>query len=134
MKGPSPAQIAIAVVEHRGQILVGQRPVGAALAGLWEFPGGKVEPGETGPQAAERECREETGLAVAGGQLLCQHEHSYEHDRVRLSFYCCELAPPATESNEPPAPKPPFRWVEREELARLEFPEGNAGVLRLLLV
>ena len=56
--------IAIAVVEQDGRFLIGQRPPGVPLAGLWEFPGGKVEPGESPEQAAIRECREEAGIEV----------------------------------------------------------------------
>ena len=54
--------IAIAVVLHNDCVLIGVRPAGATLAGLWEFPGGKIEAGETPNEAAERECLEETGL------------------------------------------------------------------------
>src|SRR4029079_19393384 len=57
-----PTPIAIAIVEHSGSFLVGRRPEGAALAGLWEFPGGKIEPGETAEEAAGREWLVETGL------------------------------------------------------------------------
>lgn len=56
----SPQSIAIAVVQRGEQFLIGQRPLGVALAGLWEFPGGKVLPGESPEAAAVRECQEET--------------------------------------------------------------------------
>ena len=55
---PEPVEIAIAVVEHEGRFLIGLRPPGAPLAGLWEFAGGKLEPGETPQMAAARECLE----------------------------------------------------------------------------
>lgn len=119
--------IAIAVVEHAGQFLIGERPPGVALAGLWEFPGGKVEPGETPEAAAVRECLEETGLLVEVVGEYPRHDHDYAHDRVRLQFFSCR--PKSQEL----APLSPFRWVPREELQAYEFPRGNSELLSLLV-
>ncbi|MFN0018007.1 MAG: NUDIX domain-containing protein [Pirellulaceae bacterium] len=120
-------QIAIAVVERAGCFLIGQRPPGVPLAGLWEFPGGKMELQETAREAAVRECREETELAVeAEGTWLVQEEE-YPHGRVRLHFIACRVA--AQEASEP---KPPFRWVPGHELTTYEFPSGNRELLTLL--
>ncbi len=82
-------QIAIAVVEQDDRFLVGRRPDGTVLAGMWEFPGGKVRPGETPEQSAIRECREETGLdvTVVGNFPDCVHE--YDHGTVHLHFLRC---------------------------------------------
>ena len=121
-----PVSIAIAVVEHAGQFLVGQRPPGVPLAGLWEFPGGKVEPGETASAAAERECFEETGLAVESQGCLLEHVHQYEHGRVKLHFFTCRPPHPC------PAPRAPFRWVARDVLDQLEFPAGNRPLIERL--
>lgn len=125
---PIPLQvIAIAVVEHDGCFLIGQRPPGVALAGLWEFPGGKVEPGESAAAAAVRECREEAGLTVqAAGEYLV-HEEQYAHGRLELNFIACRLA-----EGVPGDPAPPFRWVRREQLSNYEFPTGNRPLLALL--
>jgi len=122
-----PTPIAIAVVEHEGRFLVGQRPEGAPLAGLWEFPGGKIEPGETPEAAAVRECLEETGLAALPLFRYPEHVQAYDHDRVQLFFIACRVDNDALEK-----PHEPFRWVRREELASLEFPAGNAAILKLL--
>ena len=120
-------QIAIAVVEAADCFLIGQRPPGVPLAGLWEFPGGKMEREETAKAAAVRECHEETGLAVeAVGTWLVQEEE-YPHGRVRLHFIACRVA-----GNERDAPQPPFRWVFRRQLAEYEFPSGNRELLKLL--
>lgn len=123
-----PTRIAIAVVEHDDRFLIGQRPEGVPLAGLWEFPGGKIEPEETAEQAAVRECREETGLVVEPLFRYPHTAHEYAHGAVELEFVACGLV-----SGERVEPQPPFRWVERGELAQYEFPQANRELIRRLL-
>lgn len=122
-----PRDIAIAVVEHEGRFLIGQRPEGVALAGLWEFPGGKVEAGESPAQAATRECLEETGVAIEVVGEYPLHDHNYEHGAVRLHFFKCQPLHDVT-------PQVPFRWIARDELRKYEFPRGNDELLTLLLL
>jgi 8-oxo-dGTP diphosphatase len=124
----SPTVIAIAVVAHEGRYLVGLRPEGAPLAGLWEFPGGKAEPGESLAEAAVRECREETGLEVAVDAAYPPVKHTYDHGALELHFFACRVSGKRAE------PRPPFHWVEREALARLEFPPANQPILAQILV
>ena len=119
--------IAIAVVEHEGRFLIGQRPAGIPLAGLWEFPGGKIEPRETPEAAAVRECLEETGLAVEPLFRYPEHIQEYDHGRVQLLFIACRIEPDSA-----PEPKAPFRWVARQELSHYEFPRGNRLLLETL--
>jgi 8-oxo-dGTP diphosphatase len=119
--------IAIAVVEHEGHVLIGQRPVGVPLAGYWEFPGGKVIAGETAQDAAIRECVEETGIEITVDDLADECWHEYDHGRLHLQFFSCQP------HGKPAPPRPPFRWVKRDDLAQYEFPPGNAGLLKLLL-
>jgi 8-oxo-dGTP diphosphatase len=120
--------IAIAVVEHNGRFLIGQRPAGVPLGGLWEFPGGKIQLGESPEEAAVRECQEETGLAVTALSRYPEHVQQYDHGRVHLNFIACRPI-----ESTPPAPQPPFRWVRREEIAGYSFPAGNMELLRLLV-
>lgn len=122
-----PTPIAIAVVEQEGRFLIGQRPVGSALAGMWEFPGGKIEPGESPEAAAVRECREETGLQVEPLRRYPTAEHDYEHDQVQLHFIACQVIEPL------PALGGTYRWVPRQELGQYDFPAGNCELLELLL-
>jgi len=126
--------IAVAVVERDGHYLIGLRPPGAPLAGYWEFPGGKLQPGETPQAAAIRECREETGLnvEVVGGKLIV--DHAYPHGLLRIHFIRCRVASPAaaTAPDEPPAVPERFRWVRRAALAGYVFPPANASILELL--
>ena len=122
-----PTLIAIAVVEHEGRFLIGQRPAGVTLAGLWEFPGGKMLRGETAEAAAVRECLEETGLQVEPRFAYPTHVENYAHGQVELHFIACQPA-----ADAPLLPRDPFRWVPRKQLADYEFPQGNRQLLRLL--
>ena len=119
-------QIAIAVVQDQDQFLAGPRGSDQVLAGYWEFPGGKIKPGETAEQAAIRECLEETGLHV---QIVDQYpavKHTYEHGTLQLYFFNCR---PLADS---PSPHTPFRWIPRQALKEHPFPEANESLLALL--
>jgi mutator protein MutT len=122
-----PTPIAIAIVERNGCFLVGRRPEGVALAGLSEFPGGKIEPGESAEAAAARECWEEAGVHVEPLFRYPTHVHAYEYSSVELYFIACRPV-----ESEAVATANGFRWVPRAELSKLVFPEGNRGVLQIL--
>lgn len=124
----SPTRIAIAVVEHDERFLVGARGAGTVLAGLAEFPGGKIEAGETPAAAAVRECREEAGLEIEVLREYSRHTESYDHGQVELHFFACRPL------GDPPPPSAPFRWVPRGELAALDFPRGNRALVQRLAV
>lgn len=119
-------QIAIAIVEWNGRFLVGRRGPDVPLAGRYEFPGGKVHAGESPASAAQRECLEETGIAVVAVTTLEVVVHEYPHGKLELHFVNCRSISDAT-------PLAPFRWVDRAELATLPFPEANRTVLARLL-
>lgn len=119
--------IAISVIEQDGRFLVGRRPPGVPLAGLWEFPGGKIEIGESAAAAAQRECREECGLEIEVDQILSVVEHAYEHGTLKLFFMAARIV------GQHHLIKPPFQWVERCELANLAFPAANASLIAMLL-
>lgn len=119
-------EIAVAVVEWEDRFLIGLRPAGAPLAGYWEFPGGKLRPGETPAQAAARECLEETRLVVEIGRAYPTVEHDYDHGRLRLHFLAARPVDPQAN------PAARFRWVRRSELSGYEFPPANALLLSLL--
>ena len=123
-----PTKIAIAVVELDGCLLIGRRPEGKPLAGLWEFPGGKIEPGESAEAAAIRECLEETGIRVEAVLHISSIGHEYDHAAVALEFIACRPV-----ENDHAHPNEPFRWVPRAELAKYEFPPANAEILKELI-
>jgi 8-oxo-dGTP diphosphatase len=119
-------EIAVAVVQHAGRVLIGRRPSGVALAGMWEFPGGKIRPGESGENAAIRECREETGLEVRVTSVYPDVVHQYEHVLVRLRFFACG----PLDASQPP--REPFSWVSVSNLGEYSFPPANTPILELL--
>jgi 8-oxo-dGTP diphosphatase len=117
--------IAIAVVEHQHRFLVGKRPVGVRFAGYDEFPGGKTNEAEQPEAAAERECLEETGLAVvATHRLLVVEDQAAD---LLLHFIACRLDQPTA------IPTAPFQWIPIWQLADCLFPPANAPVVELLL-
>jgi mutator protein MutT len=125
--GRSPTRVGIALIRKGHDYLIRRRPptAGSPMPGLWEFPGGKCEPGEGPAAATERECREEAGLAVAVGPLRRVITHQYPHGLIELHYFDCRLRNPGDE----PAPGSGFRWMPARELPALEFPPANGPVL-----
>jgi len=119
--------VAVAVVIHQGAVLIGPRPPDSALAGLWEFPGGKVLPGEDPAEAAQRECLEETGLAIR--VLRRRHEVRYRYLHAAVRIFFLEAAPidPLRRPHEP------FIWVPISDLSAYAFPPANAELISCLL-
>lgn len=85
-----PIDVAVGILMRpNGEILLAQRPAGKPYAGYWEFPGGKVEPGEAIEAALVREFIEELGVTITAHEPWCCVEHVYPHAHVRLHFYIC---------------------------------------------
>jgi mutator protein MutT len=120
--------VAAALVFRNGKLLITQRHAKAHLGGLWEFPGGKREPGETFEQCLVRELREELGIEVVVGDLLESLTHPYPEKTVHLKFYCC-----GWKENEPqPLGCPAFKWITAAELQDHAFPAADARLLEKL--
>jgi 8-oxo-dGTP diphosphatase len=123
--GKAPIDVAAALVFRSGKILIAQRHANAHLGGLWEFPGGKREPGETFEQCLARELREELGVEVKIGGLFEEITHVYTDKTVHLQFFLCQLA-----KGEPsPIGCAAVKWVVKPELAKYDFPAADARLL-----
>ena len=119
-------RVVAAVVRRGDELLVTRRHDRPGRPGQWEFPGGKVEPGEGEEAALARELREELGCEAAVGPLLLRHEHRYPELDVELAFYACALATGAV-----PAPLgvAELAWARVGTLARYDFLEADRAVL-----
>ena len=106
-----------------GRILVCSRPAGKHMAGKWEFPGGKIEPGETAEACIRREIREELGMEIAVGPVLTVMEHDYGVKYVRVTFFLAV-------SDDIPSAKDRqgFRWVTLEEIDSVDFLDADRPV------
>ena len=117
--------IGVGVIWKDGKILIGRRRDDQMLGGLWEFPGGKREPGETFEQCLRRELVEELGIEVEVGALLEEITHEYPERCVRLQFFLCRWR-----AHEPrPLGCPAFAWITREQLGEYSFPAADARLL-----
>jgi 8-oxo-dGTP diphosphatase len=90
-RGFGPVIVAAAVIIRDGRVLLTRRGEGQHLAGMWEFPGGKLEAGESPEEALVRECQEECGIEVEVTEILEVTHHRYPEKEVLLLFYRCEL-------------------------------------------
>jgi 8-oxo-dGTP diphosphatase len=119
--------VTAAVVERNGAYLVTRRLRGTHLEGIWEFPGGKCEDGETHEACLLRELREELGCDADVGAKLLQVAHEYPERTVELHFFRCEL-----KGDPQPLLGQEIRWAARTELRGLEFPPADAELIRML--
>jgi mutator protein MutT len=120
--------VAAGLVFHHGKLLITQRRTGDHLGGLWEFPGGKVEPGETFEHCLARELREELGIEISVGEEIEDITHSYPEKTVRLKFFRSRLI----SGEARPIHCHALQWVRRGELNLYQFPEADAQLLKRL--
>ena len=119
--------VSAAVVSRDGRYLVTRRQRGVHLEGLWEFPGGKCEAGESVADCLRRELREELGTGAVVGEELLAVTHHYPERSIELHFLACEL------SDEPaPLLGQEMRWVARSDLRSLQFPPADDELIALL--
>jgi 8-oxo-dGTP diphosphatase len=121
-------RVAAAVVWREDRLLMTRRPPGGALGLMWEFPGGKIEPGESVNQALVREVREELGVEAAAHETLHRHTHRYDHGpHVELEFVRCTLAPGEFVCS---SAVHEWRWVRPEDVDVGEVLEADRDFLR----
>ena len=130
-KDPLPHKhIGVAVIwNNQRQVLIDQRKPEGLLGGLWEFPGGKLEAGETVEDCIRREILEELGIVVAVGDHLCTITHAYSHFRVTLEVHHCTHL----RGDPQPLASDQIRWVRVEDLADYPFPKANLQIIQVLV-
>lgn len=128
-QGSSALDVAVAVIERDGQILIAQRKPQDSFGGRWEFPGGKLNPGESLEACLAREIQEELGLVIQVGQLLKVVEHRYPHRLIRLHCFSCRVLEGEPRAIECTA----WRWVAPSELNQYPFPPASDPLIEMLI-
>ena len=123
----APTVVIAAVIERSNLILVTQRVTGTHLAGYWEFPGGKLEGGETHQGCLKREIQEELDASILVETRLHSTIFTYPEYSIELHFYRCHL-------NNDPTPQlgQSLRWVSRSDIKKLKFPPADLELIELL--
>lgn len=121
---------AVALIDRDGRVLLAQRPEGKSLAGLWEFPGGKVEPGETPETALIREMHEELGIETWSSCLapLTFSSHSYDHFHLLMPLYVCRKWQGVPMPQEGQA----LAWARAEDLHKYPMPPADIPLIPVL--
>ena len=127
--GTSAIEVVGAVIRDGGRVLLAQRPEGKAQAGLWEFPGGKIEPGETPEEALARECREELALEIESPSVLRSVVHRYPEKTIRLILVACSVRPGSV-----PVPQEhqQVMWVSLAQLPAMDLCPADRELLPAL--
>lgn len=117
--------VVAAIIRRENKVLLGQRPDSGTLAGLWEFPGGKIEMGEAPDRALARELKEELGIDADIGPIQIATTYNYSEVGILLLFYVVNSwrgQPEASHHNA-------IKWVDAEELKQISLPDANRNVL-----
>ena len=120
--------VVAALIWDQGKFMICQRPAHKARGLLWEFVGGKTEPGETMEDALIRECREELDITVAVGDIFTQVIHEYPDILIRLTLFNCTVAqgtPKLLEHND-------LRWIAPAEIPNFDFCPADKDILALI--
>ena len=121
--------VAVGVIKKNNAIFICKRADEQHQGGLWEFPGGKQEPGEAIVQTIARELQEELAIEVSVGEELISLDHAYSHKKLRFVVHLCQW-----QKGEPqPLASQQVRWVRPESLADYPFPAANARIIAALL-
>lgn len=125
---PSPIPVVCALIENRdGHILMAQRPPHKHLGLKWEFPGGKIEPGESAETALHRELHEELGCTVDILHSLPRVTHAYETVTIEMIPFVARLAADSAEPH--PHEHVALRWIRPAELASLDLPAADGPII-----
>ncbi len=118
---------------EQGLLLIAQRPLDGLLGGLWEFPGGKQEQGETMPECLKRELQEELAIEVEVGALFVKVKHAFTHFKITLHAYECSYLGSSDGSDAPQAIEAAdWAWVTEDELEQYSFGKADREVIKAL--
>lgn len=120
-------QVAAAIIQHQGKILAAQRGYGEFKGG-WEFPGGKLEPGETAVEACVREIREELEVSIDNLAHLCTVEHDYDSFHLSMECFLCEIASGTIHDSE----HENLRWLSADSLWSVDWLPADVKVVEAL--
>ncbi len=122
--------VAVALVDNDGRVLLAQRPEGKKLAGMWEFPGGKVEPNETPEAALLRELREELGLDISAACLapFAFASHSYDDFHLLMPLYVCRRWVGQPQGREGQA----LKWLRPVQMKDVPMPPADLPLVAML--
>lgn len=123
-----PLEVTAAIIRQNGKILICQRPAEKNRGLLWEFPGGKIEAGETGQQCIIRECQEELGVTLSVEQELTDITCEYPDCVVHLHFFLCNIVAGVPEKKEHNA----ITWIMPNEVEQYEFCPADEKMLRTI--
>ena len=121
-------EVVAAIIWHEGRYLICQRPAHKARGLLWEFPGGKVEPGETREEAIIRECREELDTTLEPLDVFTEVTHQYPDLCIHLSFLRCRVLSGQPRALEHAA----IRWIRPEEASAYDFCPADLSIVQAL--
>lgn len=122
--------VALVLENSQGEILVSKRAQDKHQGGLWEFPGGKVEHGETRFQALAREIKEELNYTIVSATPLKCVTHQYKDISIKLDVWYSQDSQPKVYSNE----SQPLKWVEKSQLRQLKMPKADKPIIDKILV
>ena len=128
MRKHTAVEVAAALVFRNEKLLIARRPSGVHLAGLWEFPGGKREQGESFESCLQREIWEELDCGITVGSLVFKNVHSYSEKTVDIRFYHCKLTQGEPRAIECDA----LEWITKDQVADYSFPEADVALLEHL--
>lgn len=126
MKIKKVTDVVAALIWQEGKFMICQRPAHKARGLLWEFVGGKTEPGETRPQALIRECREELDVEVSVGEVFMEVDHVYPDITVHLTLFHAAIArgvPKLLEHKD-------IRWIHPDQIGEYEFCPADEEILK----
>lgn len=123
-------QIVVGIVQNDGnELLIARRPEKAMLGGLWEFPGGKQEGGETLEEALHRELREELDIEVGQVRFFFKLNHAYSHFKITLHAFHCRLV----KGQPKPKASSALQWIKKRQLQDFPFPRANRKLIDILV-